>query len=455
MSARARVPGPIPGPRGYPLLGVFPRARRDPLGFFLDAARTYGDVVALPLGVRRLYLLSHPDHIKYVLQERDSLFHKSVAAERIKPLFGESLTTVDGDDWQRRRRLMRPAFTPPRVTAFVPVIVRAADAMLERWRDLAEQSRPFDVFVEMTELTRAIIVETLFGEVPREELRTVGQATAIVSERVNRSLWSPLGWLPRLPTSRRAHYDHALRALDAFMSRRIDEARRRRSGPDLVSLLLAARDAETDEGYDDSSLRDELKALFVAGHSTTASGLAWVWYLLSQNAIVRRRLQREVRTVLETRRPTADDLSNLEYTRMVIDETLRLYPPTWVTARTTTDAVDVGAHHIPANATVLLSPYVTHRDPRFWEDPERFEPERFSPGHSARPRYAYFPFGGGPRACIGSAFALIEMQVIVAMVAQRYEVTLAPGWRVEPDPRTVLTPRRGVGIVLESVGAGA
>ena len=259
----------------------------------------------------------------------------------------------------------------------------------------------------------------------------------------------------RLPTSGREHYGHALRTLDRFMSRRIDEARRRGSGLDLVSQLLTARDAETGESYDDPALRDELKALFVAGHSTTASGLAWIWYLLSQNPVARRRLQHEARDVLETRRPTADDLPDLEYTRMVIDETLRLYPPTWVTARTTSDAVDVGAYHIPAHATVLLSPYVTQRLPRFWEDPERFEPERFSAGHSARPRYAYFPFGGGPRACIGSAFALIEMQIIVAMVAQRYEVTLAPGWHVEPDPRTVLAPRRGVGIVLELVGTGA
>jgi cytochrome P450 len=450
MSGRASVPGP----RGHPLLGVFPRARRDPLAFFLGAARTYGDVVALPLGVRRLYLLSHPDHIKYVLQERDSLFHKSAAAQRIKPLFGESLTTVDGDDWRRRRRLVRPAFSPQRIAAFVPVIVRATDAMLERWRDLAEQRRAFDVFGEMTELTRAIILQTLFGDVPGEEVRAVGEATTIVTECVNRRLWSPLGWLPRLPTSRGARDDHALKALDAFMSRRIDEARHRGAGPDLLSVLLAARDAEMDEG-DDASLRDELKALFVAGHSTTASGLAWVWYLLSRNAAARRRLRHEVRTVLETRRPTVDDLSNLPYTRMVIDETLRLYPPTWVTARTTTDAVAVGAYHIPANATVLLSPYVTHRHPRFWEEPERFEPERFAPGHSARPRYAYFPFGGGPRACIGSAFALMEMQVIVAMVARCFEVTLAPGWQVEPDPGTVLTPRHGVGVVLESVGTGA
>ena len=444
----------IPGPRGYPLLGAFPRARRDPLGFFLAANRAYGDVVALPLGPRRLYLLCHPDHIKDVFQDHEGVFHKRDAAERIRPLFGESLTTVDGDDWHRRRRLMRPAFTPPWAASFVPLIARATETMLERWREPAERRRPLDVFVEMTELTCAIIQHVLFGDVPAEEARVVGEAIGLVAERVNRRLWSPLGWLPRFVTPHRA-YDRALRELDAFVARRIGEGRRRDAGSDLLSTLLAARDAETGVGYDDSSLRDELKALFVAGHVTTASGLAWIWYLLARNEGARRRLQHEIRSVLGARAPTAEDLPDLEYSRMVIDETLRLYPPTWVTARTTTHVVEVGGYRLPAGATVLLSPYVTHRHPRFWEDPERFEPERFSSGHPARPRYAYFPFGGGPRACIGSVLALMEMQVIVAMVTQRYELDLAPGWHVKPAPLTVLAPRRGVGVVLKPVASGA
>ena len=451
MSGRASVCGPPPGPRGYPLLGVFPRARKDPLAFFLEAARTHGDVVGLPLGVRRLYLLSHPDHIKYVLQEDDGRFQKSPAAQRIKSLFGASLTTVDGQEWRRRRHLMRPIFTPQRMAALVPLIVGATEAMLDRWLELAETSRPFDVFEEMTRLTRAIIIRVLFGEVPDEEARSVGQAFTIVAERVNRRLWSPLGWLPRLPTPAQERYERAVGVLDTFMSRRIGGRADPRPEGHLLSALLAARDAA---GFDATELRDELKALFVAGHSTTASGLAWVWYLLSQNSGAQGRLGREARSVLGARRPTAEDLADLEYTRMVVEETLRLYPPTWITARTTTSAVDIDGYRIPANATVLLSPFVTHRDPRFWEDAERFAPERFRHGHSARPRYAYFPFGGGPRACIGSAFALIEMQVVVAMVAQRYEVTLAPGWRVEPEPGIVLAPRRGLRIVLRPGGTG-
>jgi cytochrome P450 len=448
MSGSARISATPPGPRGYPLLGVFPTARRDPLGFFLEAARTYGDVVGLPLGVRRLYLLSHPDHIRYVLQEDDGRFHKGPAAERIRPLFGTSLTIVDGEAWHRRRHLIRPSFTPHRLAAAVPIVVESTDVMLHRWRQLAEERRPFDVFGEMTELTRTIILRLLFGEVPDEDARTVARAVTIVAEHVNRGLWSSLGWLPSLPTPRQRHYERAVSVLDGFMSRRIGEGRQRGPAGDLLSTLLDARDAERGAGFDDTELRDELKALFVAGHATTASGLAWVWYLLSQNSNAQRRLQREARAVLGARRPSAPDLSDLKYTRLVIDETLRLDPPTWITARTTTDAVDVGAYRIPANATVLLSPYVTHRDPRFWEDAERFDPERFRHGSPARPRYAYFPFGGGPRTCIGSAFALMEMQVIVAMVAQRYELALAPGWRVEPEAGTVLVPRRGLRMML-------
>jgi cytochrome P450 len=454
MSVSAPVGGPPPGPRGYPLLGLFPRARKDPLAFFLDAARTHGDVVGLPLGVRRIFLLTHPDHVRAVLQDTGGRFLKRVATRRITPLFGASLTTVDGEDWVRRRHLLRSLFTPPRMAALVPLIVETTDAMLERWCEPAETGRPFDVLDEMTELTRAIIIRMLFGEVPDEEARSAGRAITIVSEYVNRGLWSPLTWLPRLPTPRRERYERAVEALDAFLSRWIDGARGPGAQGTLLSALRAARDAESQRGFDGAELRDELKALFVAGHATTASGLAWVWYLLSGDVAAQGRLRREACAALGARRPTAQDLADLEYARMVIDETLRLYPPTWITARTTTVAVDFDGYRIPAHATVLLSPFVTHRDPRFWEDADRFAPERFRHGHAARPRYAYFPFGGGPRACIGSAFALIEMQVVVAMVARRYELALAPGWRVAPEPGTVLVPRGGLRIVVRPAAAG-
>ncbi len=452
--AAAVAPGAPPGPRAYPLVGVFPRARRDPLRFFLESARTYGDVVALPLGTHRVYLVSHPDLVGHVLQETSGLLRKHPSAGRIRPLFGDSLTTVDGDEWRRRRRLMRPAFQPQRLTAAVPAIVEVAGAMLERWRGRAEPDAPLDAFAEMTEVTRAILLRLVFGDVPEHEAREVGQALTLAVEHVNRGLWSPLGWLERFTVTRAPRYARALATLDAFVSRRVAEGRRGgHADGGLLSVLLEARGEERGGALSPAELRDEVKALFVAGHTTTAAGLAWVWHLLSQDPGTRRRLGEEVHAVLATRTPGAEDLSALPHTRMVIEEALRLYPPTWVTARTTADHLDLGGYRIPAGAIVLLSPFVTHRHPLFWDDPERFDPGRFAPERSAgRARFAYFPFGGGPRACIGSALALIEMQIIVAMVAQRYELTAAPGGRVAPEPGITLRPRHGVTLALRPTG---
>src|SRR5262249_7136510 len=228
------------------------------LRFFLETARTFGDVVTLPLGVRRLYLLAHPDHIRYVLQEDERHFLKSPAAERIRPLFGKSLTTVDGEDWRRRRHLMRPVFTPQRMAALVPIIVETTDAMLQRWRGRVATGLAFDVFDEMTELTRSIMLRVLFGVVSYEEAREVGRAVTIVAERVNRGLWSALGWLPRLRIARQERYERALSALDAFLSRRIEEGRGRPEHGNLLSALLSTRSADGGQGFDGAELRDEL-----------------------------------------------------------------------------------------------------------------------------------------------------------------------------------------------------
>jgi cytochrome P450 len=242
----------------------------------------------------------------------------------------------------------------------------------------------------------------------------------------------------------------ALQRLDGFVTRRIEEGFR--GGParrTLLSMLLDSQAEGAEGGMTREELRDEVKSLFVAGHTTTASGLAWVWYLLAQNPAAERELRRELRTVLGARPPAAEDLPAMSYTGMLIEEALRLYPPTWVTARAPLDEDAIGGYRIPANCVVLLSPFVTHRHPVFWDDPERFDPGRFTPERSAgRPRFAYFPFGGGPRACIGSALDMMEMQLVVAMVARRFRLTLAPGFRVALDPGITLRPRYGIPMLL-------
>lgn len=442
----ARRPSKIPpGPPGLPLVGVFPVARKDPLRFFVDSARQYGDIVSMRFGFRRVYLISHPDHVKHVLQDHHRAYGKNPTAARVRPLFGDSLTTIDGEGWRRQRQLLRPVFQPSRLMPFVPIVTAATAAMLERWQRIAENGEPLDLQREMTDLTRAIILRVLFGDIAAAEDGAVAEALDLALEHASRQLWSPLGWL-EVPTSGNRQYRCALRTVDGFLSGTIARARRKGSPPGtLLSLLLDTCGAEGNRQMSDGELHDELKAFLVAGYTTTASALAFVWYALAGNLAVEKQLKRELRTVLEGWPPGPQDLHALHYTRMLIKEVLRLYPPTWVTARTPMGDDEIGGYRIAANAIVLLSPFVTHRHPGFWEEPERFDPERFSPERSAiRPPFAYFPFGGGPRSCIGSGFVSVEMQLVVAMVAQRYHLTLVPGCRVDLDPGLTLRPRPGV-----------
>jgi cytochrome P450 len=438
---RLRSPDAPPGPRGHPLLGVFPSVRRDPLGFFLESARRYGDVVSMRFGARRVYLLSHPDDVRHVLQDNHRAYGKSAPASRIRPLFGDSLTTIDGEQWQRQRRLMRSALQPKQIGFLVPIVTETAAAMLEQWQRLAARGEAVDAHDEMKGLTRAILLRALFGEVAAADARTVGQALDLALEHADRRLWSPLGWLDvPMPSQRR--FRQALRMVDGFVAAMVDGAgRERRASETLLAGLREARDPETGAGMSDEALRDELKAFLVAGQTTTSSALAWVWYVLCERPEAQQTLQRELKTVLGGRRPGADDLPALAYTRRMVEEVLRLYPPTWLTARTPLHEDQVRGQRMAVGSIVLLSPFVTHRHPDFWEEPNRFDPERFTPERSAaRPRFAYFPFGGGPRSCIGSWFAAVTMQLVVAMVGQRFALALVPGCRVDSQPGLTLHP---------------
>ncbi len=422
-----------PGPAGYPLMGVFPMARRDPLGFFLECARRYGDPVSMRLGVHRVYLVSHPEHVKRVLQDNPRAYSKGPPATRVRALFGDSLTVVDGERWRQRRRQAQPAFQPGQHARFIAITTRATAEMLDRWRLPAERGEPVELMGEMRRLT-------------------LGGALDLAVAHVDRRLWSPLGWLD-VPTPASTRYQRALSAVTEFISRQVENARRAGPPPNtLLAALLSAPGAGSAEPLSDAEVHDELKAFLVAGHTTTASALAWLWYVLWEHPEARERLEQECRDVVAGRLPGADDLPRLGYTRRVIDEVLRLYPPTWLTARTASENDELGGYKIPAGALILLSPYVTHRHLACWEEPERFDPDRFMPaGAAARPAFAYFPFGGGPRRCIGSAFATIEIQLIVVQVAQRYRLDLVPGARVVPTAGLTLRPQADVPMLLRPV----
>lgn len=439
-----------PGPRGFPIVGVLPRVWQNPLQYLLDAACQYGDVVQLRPGPSRVYLLSHPDDIKYVLQDNARNYRKSLRIKRIRPLFGNGLTTSEGELWRRQRRLMQPAFQPQRLAPWVAVMSELTATMLERWRPLAARGHFLDIAAEMSALTQRMVGATLLRTDLGSEVKTVSRAMAVVEEELNRRVWAMLDVPLWIPTLRNRRLRRALCTLEQVVYRLW--AAHHGHGDDtgdLLSMLMKARDPRTGQAMDETQWRDEVLTLLFAGHETTAAALAWTWALLAQHPHVQARLHQEVVAVLGGRTPTSTDLPNLPYTKRVIEEALRLYPPTWITARTPLEDDEIGGYAIPAGSVVLLSPYVMHRHPRFWEAPTVFDPERFTPARAVdRPRYAYFPFGGGPRRCLGEHFALQEAQLIVAMVAQRYRLQLVPGHPIIPQPLLALRPRDGVRVML-------
>jgi cytochrome P450 len=440
------LPVPAPGPRGYPLLGVMPSLARNPLQFLDTMVRQYGDIVRLPLGPREMYIIAHPDLAKAVLQDQHADFVKGPIFRLFSPLIGQGLVASEGDFWRQQRRLIQPAFHRQRLASLAEAMTDEVSKLLDTWTTRAATRTSFDIAEEMTQLTQQIIIRTMFSTAVGAQ--DAGRAISIVFHYFSKRLWTFFlpSWVP-LPG--RGAFERALERLNRTVYQIIETRRQASTAqPDLLTMLLEAR-AEDGSGMSDQQIRDEVMNIFVAGHETTAHALTWVWYALSQHPDVAARLEAEVAQVVGTRVPTIEDLSRLTYTRMVIEETMRLYPPAWMIPRATISPVTLGAYQLPAHAAVLVCPYFTHRHPDFWEQPETFDPERFAPHREReRVRYAYFPFGGGPRQCIGSHFAMMEAQFIVAMVVQRYCVNLVANHTVIPQADSTLRPRHGVHVSI-------
>lgn len=448
---RIRAHTDIPELKGYPVVGNLPRYGFNLPSAFVDAQRSGGDVVRIHYGTARFYLLSHPDHVEWVLQKNAKNYVKGFNRAKVTILLGNGLVANEGASWLRQRRLMQPAFHRKRLERFAQVMAEETEKMLERWEVPAAEDRPLDAAKEMKLLTRRVVMRTMFGLAEGdEEGERVARAFETTLSILGVRYFLPL-WFGRLPLPFNRRFERALAALDEKVYRIIDERRRGEadSGDDLLSMLMEARDEETGESMTEKQLRDEVLLLYLAGHETTANTLSWVWYLLSKHPEARRKVQEEVYRVLEDRPPTFEDLPQLIYTRMVIDETLRLYPPADTIARKPLEDDVIGGYRIPAGSALALSPYVTHHRADLWENPEGFDPERFAPGYGhGRPRYAYYPFGGGPRQCIGNSFALMEATLVVAAVAQRYRLDLVPGQEVKARVKGTLTPVPGVWVKL-------
>ena len=427
-------------------IGWVAKAQRDPIGFLLDGFRTYGDVFRYQTGPFIFHQFTHPDHVIHVLQDNAKNYPRSKFYDLMKMAVGEGLVTSEGAHWLRQRRLAQPAFHRQRLAALADPMIALTAVMLERWQAHLKTDRPLDVAAEMMRLTLGIAGKSLFNADISGEADAMGQAVTQVFEylnyRINHLVAPPL----IIPTLRNLRFRRAIRTLDRVVYEIIDVHRRNgQDTGDLLSVLLSARDEETAEGMTDQQLRDEVITFIGAGHETTAQALSWTLNLLSKYPDVNRRLRAEVAEVLNGRTPGIDDLPKLKYTRMVIEESMRLYPPVWGVTRCAAEDDEIGGYHIPRNSIVILCQYITHRHPAFWENPEGFDPERFTPERvAARTRYAYFPFLGGPHQCIGLDFAMMEAVLIVAMIAQAFRLELIPGHVAGLDSIFTLRPKGGV-----------
>jgi len=423
--------------------------RRDPLGFLQAAHSECGDITFFKLGPQEVYFLNHPDYIRDVLVTHHQSFIKGRALQRSKRLLGEGLLTSEGEFHRRQRRLAQPAFHRARINSYALSMTEYAERTAARWHD----GETLDISHEMMELTLSIVGKTLFDADVESEAQEIGEALTTVIELFNALLLPFSELLEKLPSPQKRRFQRAKDRLDATIYRMIDE--RRRSGEDhgdLLSMLLLAQDEEGDGGrMTDEQVRDEALTIFLAGHETTANALTWTWYLLSQHPAVEERLHAELSAILEDGRlPTVEDVPRLRYTEMVLAEVMRLYPPAWALGRLSVKEHEVGGYTIPPRSLVLLSPYVMHRDERYFPDAARFDPERWTQSaREARPTYAYFPFGGGPRRCIGEGFAWMEGILLIATLARGWRMRLAPDQTVATRPVIILRPRHGMRMTLE------
>jgi cytochrome P450 len=431
-----------PGPKGVAgRLKVF-GARRDPLGFLVGLWRRYGDVAFVKAGPFDAYLLSHPDAIRDVLVTHNPRFMKGQGLQEMKRLLGEGLLTSEGESHKRQRRLIQPMFHHKRVAAYGDAMVERTVRMRDSWQD----GQVLDVHEQMMRLTLSIVAKTLFGtDIEDREAHRVADALS-TSLGLFDKLTSPLSnLLMRLPTSPGLRqFEGAKGVLDEIVYGMIEERRRTGDRGDLLSTLLLAQESDG-ERMTNVQVRDEAITIFLAGHETTSNALTWTWYLLSQHPDVEANLHQELDTVLGDRPPTVADLPNLPYTERILTESMRLYPPAWILGRRALVDHEVDGYRIPAGSIVVTAQYIVHHDPRWFPDPYRFDPDRWLPDQAAsRPKYSYFPFGGGQRLCIGEPFAWMEGELLLATLAHRWNLGLVRGQPIDLSPVVTLRPKHGM-----------
>lgn len=436
-----------PGPSGNRLLGCLSEFRRDALGLLLRVADEYGDVVRIRIGPVLVHLLNHPAHLEHVLVHNAQNYDKRTrSVAKIRATCGESLLTAEGDSWRRHRRLIQPAFRPEYLQRFVPEIASTTERHLQSWNGLASRGDEVDVVSETMQLTLKIAARMLFGADLHEVADVIERSLGVVLDDTWRRLESLFDPSVVSRVFHRAEFRHALNQIDRVVYRIIEQRRQAKSNsPDLLSMLLAAHQAENETGFSDKELRDAVITLLLAGHETTANALAWTFYLVSQSAEVEQRL------CLEAESSDQEQSNSFTYASMVFAEAIRLYPSIWIIERRAIGEDQIAGYRIAAGSTILISPYLMHRHADFWDRPHAFDPSRFEAGlHDSRPRYSYCPFGAGPHQCIGQHMASLVSKHVLTSVYRRFRLRLVPGQKIDLLPQITLRHAHGLRMTLEA-----
>ena len=432
---------------GLPFLGSLIDYFSDMLGFLKSVSDKYGDIVYYKLGSRKMYLLNNPEHIKDVLVTHNRNFEKSRALKRTKIILGEGLLTNEGEPHLKQRRTIQPVFHHQRIKSYGDVMGQYALRVGDGWKN----GEVVNIHKEMMKLTLFIVSITIFDSDMESESDEIGKCLTDLVTLFPQMIFPYSEYLDNLPLPANRRFQNAKDKLDSIIYRLIEE---RRANPgeksDLLSMLLEAQDEESGEGMTDVQVRDEALTLFLAGQESTANSLVWTWYLISTHPEVEKKVHEEVDSVLNKRLPTLDDLGKLSYTQNVFKEALRLYPPAWAVARHVKEDYEVGGYVIPAGADIFMSQYVVHRDPRLFREPDRFIPERWSTNETKDlPRFAYFPFGGGTRRCIGEPFAWMEGVILIATIASKWKMRLVPHQKIVPQALITIRPKNGMNMIME------
>jgi len=443
-----------PGPKGHFIMGSLGDFRRDPPKLVVGLQRDYGEFVRYRMGPYIVHQITDPECLQHVMVDNVSNYVRGKFYENFKLFFGLGLLTIDGAMWKKHRRAVQPSFHRHVLNAAASNITDISTKMIERWSERARQQQSFDVVGEMLEVSLNVLSKIMFSmELARYSEKIgpamctmikAGMATSSLEQMI--PLWIPTAYNRAIVQAQNALHEEIDRIIHAHKEEDLQESK------DVVNVFLSMLDApKPEECWTHGEIRDELATIFLAGHETTGEGLAWTLYALAQNPEICRKLEDELERVLCGRVPTVDDLPNLPYLRQVVDESLRLHPPVWGYPRDAVKDDVVGGYDIPAGSSILITPYASHRNPKYWENAEVFDPERFTPERVAgRPRYAYFPFGGGQRQCLGDYLGLLQLLFITAQVIQHFRLYLVPGQTVGWEPVVTLRPAPGIQITLES-----